>query len=68
MSGIAEIKNLSEYKTWVKQSLDHNKNATMFFYRGHGRINFEMQSSVYRVIDGKSYRESEYDLYQDMLH
>jgi len=40
----------------------------MFFYRGHGRINFEMQSSVYRVIDGKSYRESEYDLYQDMLH
>ena len=68
MTGITEITNLSEYKTWVKQSLDHNKNATVFFYRGHGSINFEMQPSVYRVIDGKSYRDSEYHLYQDMLH
>ncbi|MEY3786735.1 MAG: hypothetical protein RLZ75_942 [Pseudomonadota bacterium] len=68
MTGITEITNLSEYKTWVKQSLDHNKNATVFFYRGHGSINFEMQASVYRVIDGKSYRDSEYHLYQDMLH
>jgi hypothetical protein len=68
MPRIPEITNLSEYKAWVKQSLDHNKNATVFFYRGHGSINFEMQPSVYRVIDGKSYRDSEYHLYQDMLH
>lgn len=68
MSDITEITTLSEYKTWVKQSIDNSKNAPVFFYRGHGSTKFEMQPSVYRVINGKSFRDSEYHLYQDMLH
>lgn len=68
MNCIQEISTLSEYKTWVKESIENNENVKVFFYRGHGNKAYEMQPSAYRVIDGKSYRDSEYHLFQDMLH
>ena len=67
-----EITSLSQFMDWVQrqqQSVTQNaEDAQEFFYRGHADEIYQLQPSAYRKnAEGKSFREVEYKLYQEML-
>ena len=67
-----EITSLSQFMDWVQrqqQSVIQNvEDAQEFFYRGHADESYQLQPTAYRKnAEGKSFREVEYQLYQEML-
>lgn len=67
-----EVTSLTQFMSWVQrqqQSVTEKKQgAQEFFYRGHADESYQLQPSAYRKnADGKSFREVEYQLYQEML-
>lgn len=67
-----EVTSLAGFMDWVQEQ---QKSATKkpgeakeFFYRGHADERYQLQPSAFRKNEeGKSYREVEYHLYQEML-
>lgn len=55
------IKNINHIK------IDELEEKYIIFYRGHEDEKYKVMPSGYRIIKNKSYRNSEYQLYQDML-
>lgn len=68
---MVEISSLSEFIAWTNEQqsfADPFDGDTALFYRGHADCAWQLQPSVYRKDHGgKSYRENEYTLYQEML-
>lgn len=65
---INTINSISDYIQWVQSIRDDaESNGCRIFFRGQSKESFELTPSVYRMIDGKSFRDNEYSLYQEML-
>lgn len=68
---MAKISTLSGFMAWVKKRkdiADKGPEKTALLYRGHANKSWQLQPSVYRTdFNGKSYRQQEYYLYQEML-
>jgi hypothetical protein len=55
---------------WIQENTQVIQSETQgIFYRGHANEKYKLEPSVYRKNhEGKSYRDVEYQIYQDMLH
>ncbi|MYN04242.1 FRG domain-containing protein [Pseudoduganella sp. DS3] len=64
-----EVKSLAEFMHWVESMrADLLEQECVFFYRGHSDASYRLEPGVYRRDqDGRSYREREHQLYEEML-
>lgn len=64
------VRSLSEYLQRITDitSEEQNDHSQALFYRGHADSNWKLEPAVYRIDqDGKSYRDVELQMYQEML-
>ena len=62
------LETLEQFRNWAEmhKALAQNESSQCFF-RGYSSAEYSPVPSVYRLIGGKSFRATEYHLYQEML-
>lgn len=69
MTIAVEVKSIADFMDRIQKNVsDETEQPPALFYRGHADKSFQLIPSIYRLDEGKSYREVEFHLYKDMLH